>query len=38
MVGDPGDEHFAEIVAELEGKKVTLDCSDHESGKIMLAA
>jgi hypothetical protein len=38
VVGDPGDEHFAEIVAELEGKKVTLDCSDHESGKIVLAA
>jgi signal transduction protein with GAF and PtsI domain len=38
IVGDAGDEHFAEIVAELEGKKVTLDCSDHESGKIVLAA
>jgi phosphoenolpyruvate synthase/pyruvate phosphate dikinase len=37
VVGDPGDEHFAEIVAELDGKKVTLDCSDHDKGKVLLA-
>ena len=37
VVGDPGDEHFAEIISELEGKKVTLDCSDHDKGKIILA-
>jgi hypothetical protein len=37
VVGDPGDEHFAEIIKELEGKKVTLDCSDHDTGKVILA-
>jgi hypothetical protein len=36
VVGDPGDEHFAEIIAELEGKTVTLDCSDGEIGKVIL--
>ncbi len=38
VVGDPGDAHFAEIVAELEGKNVTLDCSDHDLGKVVLNA
>ena len=38
VVGDPGDAHFAEIVAELEGKNVTLDCSDHDTGKVVLNA
>jgi len=36
VVGDAGDEHFAAIVAELDGKNVTLDCSDHDTGKIIL--
>jgi phosphoenolpyruvate synthase/pyruvate phosphate dikinase len=36
VVGDAGDAHFAEIVAELEGKNVTLDCSDHDTGKVIL--
>jgi phosphoenolpyruvate-protein kinase (PTS system EI component) len=34
-VGHAGDEHFAEIVAQLDGKNVTLDCSDHETGKVI---
>jgi hypothetical protein len=38
VVGDPGDAHFAEIVAELEGKNVTLDCADHDLGKVVLNA
>jgi signal transduction protein with GAF and PtsI domain len=37
VVGDAGDAHFAEIIAELDGKKVTLDCSDHDTGKVILA-
>lgn len=36
IVGDAGDEHFAEIIKELEGKTVTLDCSDHDTGKVIL--
>jgi hypothetical protein len=36
IVGDAGDEHFAEIVAQLEGKNVTLDCSDHNTGRVIL--
>ncbi|MGQ0846496.1 MAG: PEP-utilizing enzyme [Sporichthyaceae bacterium] len=36
IVGDAGTEHFAEIVAQLEGKNVTLDCSNGETGKVIL--
>jgi hypothetical protein len=36
IVGDAGDEHFAEVIAELDGKNVTLDCSDQETGKVLL--
>lgn len=36
VVGDAGDEHFAEIIEALEGKTVTLDCSDHDTGKVIL--
>ncbi|HEX3614202.1 MAG TPA: PEP-utilizing enzyme [Sporichthyaceae bacterium] len=36
IVGDAGDEHFAEVVAQLEGKNVTLDCSDHDTGRVIL--
>jgi len=36
IVGDAGDEHFAEVIAGLDGKNVTLDCSDHDTGKVIL--
>jgi hypothetical protein len=36
VVGHAGDEHFAEIIAQLDGKSVTLDCSDPETGKVVL--
>ena len=35
-VGHPDNAHFEEIVRELEGKTVTLDCSDHDTGKVIL--
>jgi signal transduction protein with GAF and PtsI domain len=35
-VGSADVAHFEEIVAELDGKSVTLDCSDAEKGKILL--
>src|SRR4051812_4723443 len=36
VVGSSDDAHFAEIIRELDGKKVTLDCSDHDLGKVIL--
>lgn len=35
--GETSDSHFDEIVAALDGKTVTLDCSDHDTGKVVLA-
>lgn len=35
-VGSADVAHFDEIVAGLDGKNVTLDCSDHETGKVIL--
>ena len=35
--GETPDSHFDEIVAALDGKKVTLDCSDHDKGRVLLA-
>jgi phosphoenolpyruvate synthase/pyruvate phosphate dikinase len=35
--GETPDSHFQEIVAALEGKTVTLDCSDPKTGRILLA-
>ena len=35
--GETPDSHFDEIVAALDGKKVILDCSDHDKGKVLLA-
>lgn len=32
--GETPDSHFQEIIQTLEGKKVTLDCSDHDKGRI----
>ena len=34
--GETGDEHFEEIVEALNGKNVKLDCSDHDTGKVVL--
>lgn len=36
VVGEADDKHFEEIVAELDGKTVTLDCSDSNVGKVLL--
>lgn len=35
VVGNTGEDHFAEIAAELDGRKVRLDCSDHEVGRVI---
>ena len=37
VVGDTGDAHFEEIARELDGKRVRLDCTDHEVGRVLLA-
>ena len=34
--GETDDKHFEEIVDALDGKKVQLDCSDHDTGKVLL--
>jgi phosphoenolpyruvate synthase/pyruvate phosphate dikinase len=34
--GETPDSHFDEIVAALEGKNVTIDCSDPDTGRIIL--
>ena len=36
VVGATGDEHFVEIAEKLDGKKVRLDCSDHDTGRVVL--
>lgn len=36
VVGEADESHFLEMVAELEGKNVTLDCSDSDVGRIVL--
>ena len=35
VVGESGDEHFAEIIAELDGKMVRLECEDTDTGRIV---
>ena len=35
VAGETGDEHFDEIVSKLDGKTVSLDCSDHDVGKVV---
>ena len=35
VVGGSNDDHFAEIVANLDGKKVRLDCADTETGRVV---
>lgn len=34
--GDTPDSHFEEIVAALDGQTVTIDCSDADTGRILL--
>lgn len=34
--GETDDAHFEEIVAALDGKTVQLDCTDHDTGRIVL--
>ena len=34
--GETGDEHFEEIVEALDGKNVKLDCSDHDTGRVVV--
>lgn len=34
--GETADSHFDEIVAALDGKTVTIDCSDPDTGRIIL--
>jgi phosphoenolpyruvate synthase/pyruvate phosphate dikinase len=34
--GETPDSHFEEIVAALEGKTVTLDCADADTGRVLL--
>ncbi len=35
--GETPDSHFDEIVAALEGKTVTLDCTDAQTARVILA-
>jgi phosphoenolpyruvate-protein kinase (PTS system EI component) len=35
--GETPDSHFEEIIAKLDGKKVTLVCDDHDTGKVVAA-
>jgi phosphoenolpyruvate synthase/pyruvate phosphate dikinase len=34
--GETDDSHFEEIVAALDGKTVTIDCSDSTTGRVVL--
>jgi hypothetical protein len=34
--GETGDSHFEEIVAALDGKTVELDCTDHDTGRVVI--
>ncbi|MCX9193134.1 hypothetical protein C3Y87_17280 [Carbonactinospora thermoautotrophica] len=35
--GETPDSHFEEIIKHLDGKTVTLDCSDPEIGRVLLS-
>ena len=35
VAGDTSDEHFNEIVEHLDGKTVSMDCTDHAVGKVV---
>jgi hypothetical protein len=34
--GETDDSHFEEIITALDGKTVKLDCSDHDTGRVVL--
>lgn len=36
VVGATGEEHFQEITEKLNGKRVRLDCSDQDTGRVIL--
>jgi PEP-utilizing family enzyme len=36
VVGATGEDHFQEITAKLDGKKVRLDCTDGDTGRVVL--
>src|SRR4051812_11726219 len=35
VVGDTDDAHFEEIAQALDGRRVRLDCTDHEVGRVI---
>ncbi len=35
--GETPDSHFEEIIAKLNGKRVTLVCNDHDTGRVVEA-
>jgi PEP-utilising enzyme, mobile domain len=35
VVGNTGESHFEEIAKALDGRKVRLDCTDHEVGRVV---
>lgn len=35
VVGNTGEAHFEEIAKELDGRRVRLDCTDHEVGRVI---
>ena len=35
VVGNTDEAHFEEIAKELDGRRVRLDCSDHEVGRVI---
>jgi len=35
VVGNTGEAHFEEIAKELDGRRVRLDCTDHEVGRVV---
>jgi hypothetical protein len=35
VVGDTDDAHFVEIAKALDGRRVRLDCTDHETGRVL---
>jgi len=37
VVGSTDETHFEEIARELDGKRVRLDCTDNEVGRVVLA-
>jgi hypothetical protein len=35
VVGNTDEAHFVEIAEALDGRKVRLDCTDHEVGRVV---